>query len=329
MQTSSGEPESASLRPVQFSESLAALIRTHGYTGNQKKLADAVGLSEAALSHYVKGRTTPSFDNLVALAEHFNVSLDYLVFGKAESLEAGPLSQDYMVGQMQTALNEASRQAARRLDLLTRLGRVMVESLEGAVEQMLSQPLTEAAGRTIDIPDQIALEAGSRSVSICSSISKKDPKTGRYSGTTFETVDGKVQAGPFLEVQATNLQRGIQYRQIVQGEPNTYGDRAQKLRANLASAGLDQEKLAANHHLRGSEEPILGTFIILRLEPATLRNTSRMAYERFINYFREDGLFAYLSIMDDLYMGGYPLAPIYRDSAERIFKRMWDHGQEL
>lgn len=46
---------------------------------SQKSLADIVGVSDAAINMMEKGKRAPSFQVLCALADHFDVSLDYLV----------------------------------------------------------------------------------------------------------------------------------------------------------------------------------------------------------------------------------------------------------
>jgi transcriptional regulator with XRE-family HTH domain len=45
-----------------------------------QKLADAIGLkSKGSITQFEKTMTSPSADTLVALADYFDVSLDYLV----------------------------------------------------------------------------------------------------------------------------------------------------------------------------------------------------------------------------------------------------------
>ena len=45
----------------------------------QAKVADGIGISEVGLQNYENGRRKPAFDVLIALADYFDVSLDYLV----------------------------------------------------------------------------------------------------------------------------------------------------------------------------------------------------------------------------------------------------------
>lgn len=46
---------------------------------SQKALASILGISDAAVTMMEKGRRAPSFEVLCALADYFDVSLDYLV----------------------------------------------------------------------------------------------------------------------------------------------------------------------------------------------------------------------------------------------------------
>lgn len=45
----------------------------------QKQVADGIGIAEQAYQRYEYGRTVPSALVLIALADYFDVSLDYLV----------------------------------------------------------------------------------------------------------------------------------------------------------------------------------------------------------------------------------------------------------
>jgi len=46
----------------------------------QRQLADAVGISQGAVSHYLRGtRAAPGVEEAIALARHFKVTLDWLL----------------------------------------------------------------------------------------------------------------------------------------------------------------------------------------------------------------------------------------------------------
>lgn len=58
-------------------ERLKTLRLQSGYT--QKQIADAVKVSSVSIQRFEYGTVNPSLETLVALADYFNVSLDYLV----------------------------------------------------------------------------------------------------------------------------------------------------------------------------------------------------------------------------------------------------------
>ena len=55
-------------------------MRLRELRGNmsQQELSDATGINQKTLSNYEVGRTEPNVQNLIRLADYFNVSLDYL-----------------------------------------------------------------------------------------------------------------------------------------------------------------------------------------------------------------------------------------------------------
>ena len=62
---------------MDFQTRLTNIRRSKGFT--QKQVADGIGISEVGLQNYENGRRKPAFDVLVALADFYDVSLDYLV----------------------------------------------------------------------------------------------------------------------------------------------------------------------------------------------------------------------------------------------------------
>lgn len=60
-----------------FSSRLTVLRKERKLTLVQ--LGDVLGIKNQSVSLLEKGKNVPSFDTLIALADYFNVSLDYLV----------------------------------------------------------------------------------------------------------------------------------------------------------------------------------------------------------------------------------------------------------
>lgn len=62
---------------MNLSENLKLLRRQTGI--GQAKLADMIGISPKTVSHWETGYTEPSVDELIKLADVFDVSIDELV----------------------------------------------------------------------------------------------------------------------------------------------------------------------------------------------------------------------------------------------------------
>lgn len=53
---------------------------------SQKELADIIGITKQSLSVFEKGTSAPSLETLIKIANHFNVSTDYLL-GRTDNPE--------------------------------------------------------------------------------------------------------------------------------------------------------------------------------------------------------------------------------------------------
>lgn len=69
---------------MTFSERLVQLRKEKNIT--QKQLANELNLSEVGIQNYEGERRKPAYDVLIALADYFDVSLDYLV-GRSDEPE--------------------------------------------------------------------------------------------------------------------------------------------------------------------------------------------------------------------------------------------------
>lgn len=60
-----------------FTERMSELLNQSGKS--QAKVAQGVNISRRAFVYYLSGEREPPMSTLIALADYFNVSLDYLV----------------------------------------------------------------------------------------------------------------------------------------------------------------------------------------------------------------------------------------------------------
>ena len=71
-------------REYRLPETLQKLMKRHPYTGKpttQKELAAYLGIRQQSLSLHIKGRTMPTPDKVLAMADYFGVSADFLLIG--------------------------------------------------------------------------------------------------------------------------------------------------------------------------------------------------------------------------------------------------------
>ena len=69
-----------------FKNKLRDLRKESGET--QKQVADDLGITSRHYQKFEAGEILPSLENFIALADHFNVSLDYLA-GRTEEPSCG------------------------------------------------------------------------------------------------------------------------------------------------------------------------------------------------------------------------------------------------
>ena len=62
---------------MEFSERLKALRAERGWS--QQEVADKVGLNKMTISQYENAKKKPSFEMIIALANIFNVDMNYLL----------------------------------------------------------------------------------------------------------------------------------------------------------------------------------------------------------------------------------------------------------
>lgn len=71
---------------MNFSDMLKTLRKNRGYT--QKNLADILNVSQNAIYNWENGKRQPSIEMLEKIAEHFGVTVDYLIGITPEEFDA-------------------------------------------------------------------------------------------------------------------------------------------------------------------------------------------------------------------------------------------------
>ena len=91
-------------------ERIAALRRRAGLS--QAELAQRLRISASAMGMYEQGRREPSVDTLVAMAEEFQVSMDFLLTGRIRTLQ----EDEAMTQMLLSSILRADERLTRRTD---------------------------------------------------------------------------------------------------------------------------------------------------------------------------------------------------------------------
>lgn len=139
---SKGEQWEKSKSP--FATTLRLLMDTQPIT-TQAQLAEITGKTRQTISQYVNGVSEPGYDTLVKIADHFQVSLDYLL-GRSDVASIDLSVQDIHRITGLTEVNIASLMERGPFGQLKRP--LFIESYEKLINDLISYASTHQASRS-------------------------------------------------------------------------------------------------------------------------------------------------------------------------------------
>lgn len=260
-------------REVKFGQMLESLIERGGYNRNRKKILSALGISAAALSQYVREQTRPSFGKLLAIADFFDVSLDYLVYGTPTSslIDYGPLYR-----YVDHALADVQARGSRHSALVARIGRVLADRINEVALELAVAPTATREGLLRD-DEMLRLERYCRRADILS-LNLEFDVIHREQGTA---------AGRFLPVVAANLGRGAAYRFLVPGPDRAIETSVEACRSLLADQ-VGGDKVQQSCAFRRTAAPPLVGVVLLSLDPVGLKAEEPALYLQISDYLSDD-----------------------------------------
>jgi transcriptional regulator with XRE-family HTH domain len=277
------KPDDPIEREVQLGAVLADLIDNRGYRRNRGKICEAARISQAALSQYMSGRTRPSFDVLIRLAEFFKVSLDYLVYGEQRRSEA---AVDYgpVVKYVDVSLSRLQETTQRHSHVVSRVGAILSEQIDNAVRTAVGVNSGYGAGLLAD-DETLLLESFSDETRLISMNLQYD---------VIELPDSAHgAAGRFLPIVADNIARGRSYKFLLPAQLDVnWASLVEKLR-NILGGMTDPQSVTTRCNFRVCDNPIFTGTGIYRLDRAALRVEQPNLYETVSSFIDEDGWLAY------------------------------------
>jgi transcriptional regulator with XRE-family HTH domain len=307
--------DGADRREVQLGSVLAQLIERSGYSRNQRKVAAAVGVSPGALSQYIHEHARPSFRTLLALAEFFNVSLDYLVYGVSErqTVDYGPLAR-YIDHALATTQERVSRHSA----LVTQLGQMLSRQVETAARELLSKDSVPAG--YLDDDDLLILESHSTATDLVTMDLQYD---------LIELDGAGDAAGRFLPVVAANVCTDRTYRIVVPRLPTadlvSLVSRFRRTLADLAGG----DKVQQNCQFRSVSSPLTNGMVIYRLDVAGLAAAEPALHLRVSQYVDRENRLGYAIAPNGDSNGDLVMDARHLAIAGRAFEQIWAKGLAL
>ena len=277
-------------------------------------MARALGVNEATISHYLYGRVRPSFEVLVGIADFFNVSLDYLVFGERPRAPA----QDDPAGlraQVRHAVAEASYLQGRRLDMIARITRRLESKIEETARAVTQDGDDRGPVGFVTDSEAIGLEACITRMRIMTRMFQSDVNEG--------------EPGPFFDIVAANLRHGRPYQYLLYGERAGWIPQVEAFRALVQRSGVPVELLQDNLQFRCLSGELVTSVCILDLDLIRLEREEPILLERHRDNISSEGVWAYLSFERTDAQGGVAMEPFYLQSTLRQFVRDWNTAKSI
>jgi transcriptional regulator with XRE-family HTH domain len=296
-------------REVTLAATLNDLIERGGYSRNRQAILDSVGVTAAALSQYARGRTRPTFQNLVALADFFGVSLDYLVYGEPVSapVDHGPIAR-----YVEQALTDVQTSTQRHSDLVARIGRLLADRINDVARGLAASPSAGMEGL-------IELEECRRVERYCR---RADIVTNDMGSNIIGLADGEAAAGQFFQVVKANLAKGCEYRFLLTGDLNVQSDSVVRFR-EMIGAAIGGDRLNRYCAFRRAVFPIMSGAGLYELDTATLALEDPGLFTQFGKYLLNGTWLGYVNRPNVDSNADMLMSPDYTEYARAAFETLW------
>ena len=303
-------------REVKLGQMLERLIEERGYSRNRKKILTELEISAATLSQYVRGQTRPSFSKLTALAEFFDVPLDYLVYG-ARARSEYETNDDPMLRFVDFALSDVQARTSRHSAIVARIGRVLADRIDDVAGKLASAPTAIREGLAQD-DEMLRLEKYCRQADIVSLDLALD----------VIPVKGALAAGRFLSIVADNLLDETKYRFLVPAEESVTDVKVAALRSLLAGK-IGGDQVHEYCSFRRTDVPLLTGVVLYRLDVEVMQAKEPALYAQFSGDMDENHWFGCLIRSNPDSNSDMVLDSTHLRRAKRAFEALWASGQAL
>lgn len=297
-------------REVKLDTMITRLIERGGFSRNRQPILDTIGVTAAALSQYTRGRTRPSFDKLVALADFFGVSLDYLVYGEptADPVDPAPIAR-----YVEQALMDVRARTSRHDALVARMGRLLGDRIDEVAAEIMGSRSAGIEG-LIEHEETMRVEHYCRQANIVTTDLEPDIIT---------ISDGEAVPGQFFPVVATNLTRGCTYRFLMVGELTTQSATVTIFRKMIADK-VGGDRLHEQCFFRRTTSPTVGAAVLYHLDTPKFAMSEPGLFTQFSKYLLDGAWLGYLNRPNDDATADMLMAPDHVRRAQSAFDALWN-----
>lgn len=297
-------------REVKLETMLGRLIERDGYSRNRQPILDSIHVTAAALSQYTRGRTRPSFDKLLALADFFGVTLDYLVYGEPTSTPVDPAPITRYVEQ---ALMDAQVRATRHSEMVARISRLLMDRISDVAKEVLAERPESSEG-LIDLKEILRVERYCQQADIVALDLGSDITI---------TAGGEPLKGQFFQVVIDNLIRGCRYRFLLTGELTTQSPAVVGLQQMISDA-VGGDRLHEYCFFRTTTWPTAGAPVLYKLDVPRFEKEDPGLFEQFHEYLLDNTWLGYLNRPNEESTADVLMTPSHVKRALNTFEVLWN-----
>ena len=298
-------------REVKFGRMLETLIEHGGYSRNRKRISTRLGISGAALTQYIRQQNWPSFTRLLAIADFFDVSLDYLVYGQPTGgslTDYGPLYRYF-----DHALADVQARGSRHDAVVARIGRMLADRINEVATELATTPAAAREGLIQD-DELLRLERYSRQCDLVSL------------NLEFDVIQaaGGLVPGRFLPVVAANIENGTRYRFILP-QDRAWDSTIEDFR-QLVADQVGGDRVRENCSFRLTSAPVLTGLLLYRLDTIKLEAEEPALHAQIRDYLNDDVWLGFVTRTNNDSNSDMFMDPEHVGRARDAFERMWSPG---
>lgn len=251
---------------IKFQEVLNRLVGESPFKSNRKPIWESLNITSAALSQYLQGQARPRLEVLVALADFFGVSLDYLVLGREQTATTDHTAT--VTRFVDSAISDIQGRTASQAWMVGRIGQILAAYVDEAAKVAVAE---NSVPGSVGEDEVVMLERCSRQTKVVTS----------YLDCDIQHADGVALPGRFAWLVAENLMRDpVSPYQFMVARPhdNESDVLVHAYRRMLSEMGVPADRLKSCQ-FKVVPIPVFNSSVFFHLDLDKLRRMDALLFE--------------------------------------------------